>query len=252
MKKRLLIIIIFLIVILNLGIVLKIIKDNRIPAAYCDNGYTLENNVCIHELLIDVTIKKYCDEDYKLDNGQCIKIEKKKPTKTYYCLEDSKILENELVKVSKPKLIGTKCYVTISHEVIEREECPLYYTPIFDDYCLFRIEIDAPYDIVRKDYRCPKGPAINGKCVEEFKKPFEIHQYCADGFKISNGKCEKEDSYDAGFKITCPNGFNYVNDNICEKITTKDIMFEYICPNEYTLKNNSVCSKIISKEPYYK
>ena len=70
MKKRLLIIIIFLIVILNLGIVLKIIKDNRIPAAYCDNGYTLENNVCIHELLIDVTIKKYCDEDYKLDNGQ--------------------------------------------------------------------------------------------------------------------------------------------------------------------------------------
>ena len=143
-------------------------------------------------------------------------------------------------------------YVTISHEVIEREECPLYYTPIFDDYCLFRIEIDAPYDIVRKDYRCPKDPAINGKCVEEFNKTFEIHQYCADGFKISNGRCEKEDSYDAGFKITCPNGFNYVNDNTCEKITTKDIMFEYICPNEYTLKNNSVCSKIISKEPYYK
>lgn len=220
MKKRLLIIIIFLIVILNLWIVLKIIKDNRIPVAYCD-------------------------KDYKLDNGQGIKIETKKPTKTYYCLEDNKILESELVKVSKSKLIGTKCYVTISHEAIEREECPLYYTPIFDDYCLFKTEIDAPYSDVR-------GYLKGTKCIEEYKKPFEIHQYCADGFKISNGRCEKEDSYDAGFKITCPNGFNYVNDNTCEKIIIKDIMFEYICPNEYTLKNNSVCSKIISKEPYYK
>lgn len=136
-------------------------------------------------------------------------------------------------------------YVTISHEAIEREECPLYYTPIFDDYCLFKTEIDAPYSDVR-------GYLKGTKCIEEYKKPFEIHQYCVDGFKISNGRCEKEDSYDAGYKITCPNGFSYVNDNTCEKIIIKDIMFEYICPNEYTLKNNSVCSKIISKEPYYK
>ncbi len=166
---------------------LKEIKETK---KYCDDGYTLSNNMCLKEKeRIDALRGPVCPSDYVEYNGACHKETRAIESEPVFCREGFNLVDNDCVNVETYKA-EMKC---------NKGE-------LRGDKCVEKVIVAEAYEFCRDpgrtlyDHKClATKPSINGGCL--------------NGDMLLNGKCvnTRNDYYMAEWK--CPNGQVKSNDD---------------------------------------
>ena len=219
---------------------------------YCEEGYTLEGDLCYKEIeRVAASIGDVCPRYYFEYNGTCYEEVGSIDGPNDTCL-DNFTMENGV------------CTLTDSHRAQGHCESGEYNDR--DDVCIEKEYTGDAYEYCRDpgrtlyDHKClATKPSINGgclgndmyyngKCVNTIDDYYLAEWMCPDGQNISrpNGELLYEDKkcYNekrtAPISYTCEDGFT-VNGNTCIKVETHPIEKEKICPTGYTLIQMDRC-----------
>lgn len=213
----------------------------------CPIGYRTIDGACAKIDRTGPTVTKYCPDDYKLEKDKCVKTLTATPTITYYC--DNSYEKRDSIEMSSSTLSGTTCSYTLTHEPTKKKSCPPGAVPYSDTQCKATIITDAPSktDILtgRLFHYCVGDQIKDGNtCIKYEYSDYIYQDICMDDFKLENGKCIKDYTYEAGWKADCPDGYTYEDKKECKKTITSKVTYNYECPSGYKLKDK-VCQKVI-------
>ena len=216
----------------------------------CPEGYTLYDNKCGKIIAFKAKITKYCNEVYELNNDICTRTEILPPQIDYYCDNTYKV--DGVITISESTLNGEKCTYIMSHEPIQKKTCLYGAEPYSDTKCRITIPTMAasridPFTGKIMYYCIDDDVLVGNKCFKYAYSDYHYESICATEFYLNNKKCTKTSSYDASWKATCPEGYNFIDKNTCKKIIIEQAKYNYECRNGYYLEDKK-CKKII----YYK
>ena len=234
----------FIVVIVLYIIVLIIILAYK---SRCPIGYRTMDGACAKIDKTGPKVTKYCPEDYKLENDKCTKTLTATATITYYC--DNTYKKDGSIEVSSSTLSGTTCSYTSSHDPVKKKSCPSGAVAYNDTQCKTTIKTDAlsNVDILtgRLYYYCVGDQVKEGTtCITYEYSDYIYQDICFDDFKLENGKCIKDYTYEAGWKADCPDGYTFEDKNTCKKTITSKVKYNYECPSGYKMKDK-VCQKVV-------
>lgn len=156
----------------------------------CDEGYILDNSICIKEIVVDATSKRICKDNYYLSGNRCIS------NKTYEKLTEKECIAPEGDNYLNTRIENDTCLVNVCVGWTDGECSAGGYEEI---------------DFTITEY-CPDGTSlINGACKKTTN--FKIEYECKEGL-LKDKTCiiKKEEEP----KLSCNEGYSFDEEcNIC-------------------------------------
>ena len=234
----------------------------------CPNGYYLYNDKCYEDTGVIDTDELYCTSEFTLKGSECYRVVTKDaiPSK-YYCSKGDAKTRLELglssandgdanevlcVDLSNATHPVSPCELPAS-DPTERKmvggKCYWHRAPVIATGCPGKIKVagecwdDASNVLICAGYRDGKQYKSRSEYCEhsiKYLKP-NITEYKCDeeNYKVNGNKCEKEETFPAPHKRTCPDNYTLIDEARCINLNkTTNKVDGLVCEGDARLKNN--------------
>ncbi len=243
------------------------------PNLSCEDGYELEEEMCVKTDEKDAENGYYCSTGYTLNGEECQIQDTKEPVVSSNCPSGYTLYDNKCISLDYQSattsyscptgytLSGTTCTKTESNSTYlkTRTTCPDGGT-LSDNTC--HITADAtiswfyPYYSCDSGYQysysdrkchkyytptttkyCEKGTISGSTCVITTTVAATLNYQCPSGYDLYGNQCAKTSAIVPEVTYTCDTGYT-LSDNICTRTVSVDASYGYHCDTGYTLEGS--------------